>query len=198
MEQLQSVTSLAVKQKKEWGEIVSGFETKNKYVVMDQLGNELFYAVEVGGSFLLRSFLRGMRPFTMDILLSSGERVLQLRRPFRFILSHLDIYDRQGTKIGSLQQRFTILKRLYSVYGAEGQCMAQLVGPILHPWTFHVVRNGVEVGSIKKQWSGMGKEMFTDADNFSATFPPDFDEKQKSILLGAIFLIDFVHFENRK
>ena len=34
-----------------------------------------------------------------------------------------------------------------------------------------------EVGKITKQWSGLGKEMFTDADNFGINFPMDLDVK---------------------
>lgn len=45
------------------------------------------------------------------------------------------------------------------------------------------------VGQIRKQWSGIVKEMFTDADNFGVTFPLDLDVKVKATLLGAIFLI---------
>ena len=40
------------------------------------------------------------------------------------------------------------------------------------------------------------KESFTDADNFGITFPKGIDLSQKAVLLGAVFLIDFVHFEN--
>ena len=45
------------------------------------------------------------------------------------------------------------------------------------------------VGQIRKQWSGIVKEMFTDADNFGITFPMDLDVNIKATLLGAVFLI---------
>ena len=44
-------------------------------------------------------------------------------------------------------------------------------------------------GQIRKQWSGIVKEMFTDADNFGVTFPMDLDAKVKATMLGAVFLI---------
>ena len=53
---LASVADLAVAQKKEWGEILTGFEGQNRYVVLDQSGNELFYAVEEPRSVLARIF----------------------------------------------------------------------------------------------------------------------------------------------
>ena len=56
---------------------------------------------------------------------------------------------------------------------------------------------GQEVGKITKKWSGGMKEVFTDADNFAVQFPSGATEAQKAALLGAVFLIDFVHFENR-
>lgn len=47
----------------------------------------------------------------------------------------------------------------------------------------------VQVGKISKQWTGLAKEVFTDADNFGISFPVDLDVKMKATLLGAVFLI---------
>lgn len=49
--------------------------------------------------------------------------------------------------------------------------------------------NGDEVGKISKQWSGLAREMFTDADFFGITFPMDLDVRMKAVMLGACFLI---------
>lgn len=48
---------------------------------------------------------------------------------------------------------------------------------------------GEKVGKISKQWSGMAREIFTDADFFGITFPLDLDVRMKAVLLGATFLI---------
>ena len=45
------------------------------------------------------------------------------------------------------------------------------------------------VGQIRKQWSGIVKEYFTDADNFGITFPMDLDVNVKATLMAACFLI---------
>ena len=52
-----------------------------------------------------------------------------------------------------------------------------------------------QVGKISKQWTGLVKEAFTDADNFGVSSPLDLDVKIKATLLGAVFLIDFMFFE---
>lgn len=63
-----------------------------------------------------------------------------------------------------------------------------------------------EVGKISKQWGGLAKEYFTDADNFGiqceqccmeslgghlshCTVPMDLDVKMKAVMVGACFLI---------
>nr|CDS31169.1 phospholipid scramblase 2 [Hymenolepis microstoma] len=53
-----------------------------------------------------------------------------------------------------------------------------------------------ELGIIRKEWAGFMREMFTDADDFSVTFPPDLDSKVKALVIGAVFLLDFTYFEN--
>lgn len=45
------------------------------------------------------------------------------------------------------------------------------------------------VGRISKQWSGLLREAFTDADYFGITFPMDLDVRMKAVMIGACFLI---------
>ncbi len=197
MQRLSSISALIVSQKKEWGEILTGFETKNKYVVIDPSGNELYMAVEEGGSILLRIFLKALRPFEIKVLTFDNKPALQLKRPFRFYFHQLNVFDSQGSPLGTIQRRFSILRRIYSVLDGSGREIFQLFGPILHPWTFEIRKNGMEYGKITKKWSGLLKEGFTDADNFGVSFPTGWDIKVKALFLGAVFLIDFVHFENK-
>lgn len=58
--------------------------------------------------------------------------------------------------------------------------------------------DGESVGKVSKQWSGLLKEMFTEADNFGVTFPMDLDVKVKGTLLAAVFLIDMMYFAKNK
>lgn len=55
---------------------------------------------------------------------------------------------------------------------------------------------GESIGRISKQWSGLLKEMFTDADNFGIKFPLDLDVKMKAVLMGACFLIVSFNFNH--
>ncbi|MCH7530885.1 MAG: scramblase [Gemmatimonadetes bacterium] len=197
MKRLESVGKLAVSQKKEWGEILSGFEGRNKYVVSDERGNELFYAVEEPGSVLARLFLKAYRPFAIDVLDRGGKTLLRIERPFRFYFHSASIFDGSGKLVGRVERQFSVLRRLYSVLSNDGNKVFDLFGPLLHPWTFKILEGGRERGMIQKKWTGLLKESFTDADNFGVTFPSDWPVERKTLALGAVFLIDFVHFENK-
>lgn len=197
MERLSSISSLVVSQQKEWGEILTGFETKNRYAISDVSGSRLYLAAEEAGSTLLRWFLKALRPFTIAVLTENGQVVLRVMRPFRFYFHRAEVFDSQGQTLGVIERRFSVLRRIYSVLDSSGEEVFQLLGPILHPWTFQIRNDGVEYGKITKKWSGLLKEGFTDADNFGVMFPAEWDVKLKALFLGAVFLIDFVHFENK-
>jgi len=196
MERLGPTEALVVRQHKEVGEILTGLETKNRYLVMDQVGNDL-YTAEEGGSLILRTLLRALRPFTISLADPQGNLVLRLQRPFRFYFHRLDVYDREGKLLGSIQKRFSFFRRIYTVLDAAGSELFELFGPILKPWTFKIRKGEEEMGKITKKWSGLLKEGITDADNFGVTFPAGSPLLNKALFLGAVFLIDFVHFESK-
>ena len=197
MEELSFANTLVVSQKKEWGEILTAFEAKNRYVVQTEHGNELYHATEEGGSLLLRWILKGFRPFTIVLRTPDGRPVLRLERPFRFYFQKLDVREDGGKLLGTVELEFSMLHRIFRVSDGNGSEICQLYGPILHPWTFQIRQNGREVGKITKKWSGLLKEGFTDADNFAAVLPPGMTVQAKGVLLGSVFLIDFAYFERR-
>jgi len=133
----------------------------------------------------------------MTVMDQQGVEVLQLRRPFRFFFHRLEIADNLGRPLGALQKRFSLLRRIYVIENARGEERMTLFGPILHPWTFKILKQGEEVGKIQKKWSGIGRELFTDADNFGIEFSPAVDPDERMLLIASVFLIDFIHFENR-
>ncbi|KAL5963443.1 Phospholipid scramblase 3, partial [Taenia solium] len=102
----------------------------------------------------------------------------------------------------------------WSILDAEGHLILRLTGPppwyfICLPTAFGLCRNYLQfqlmsadgasqLGTIQKKWSGFLRELFTDADNFSVTFPCDLDSRAKMLVLCAAFLLDFMYFENNR
>jgi hypothetical protein len=68
--------------------------------------------------------------------------------------------------------------------------------PLTPPPLTPRLQDGMEIGHIKKKWSGLAKEFFTDADNFGVSFSPDLALHVKALILAAVFLIDFMYFED--
>ena len=65
---------------------------------------------------------------------------------------------------------------------------------LLNPFFFYNIQlylkdGETQVGKIVKQFSGLGRELFTDGDHFGIHFPMDLDVKMKAVLLGACMLI---------
>ncbi len=99
MDELSTASQLVVTQKKEWGEILSGFEGKNRHVVIDPAGSQLYAAVETSGSLIGRFLLRGLRPFTIDVLDLTGQPVLRVIRPFRFYFHEASVSERTVARL---------------------------------------------------------------------------------------------------
>ena len=192
---------LSVRQRKRWLEILTSFDARNTYLVYDEANNPIVQVQEGGtgfGSVLKRLILAAYRPFTATVTdLGKSTDVLTLRRPFRFIFHRLEVRTTDGQLIGALQKRWTWFRRKYTVENAQGQEIATLFGPFWRPWTFkiQVPDSATELGLIQKKWSGLGKEMFTQADNFWIELDRVQDPQLRTLLFASTVLIDVVHFE---
>ncbi|MBK9033067.1 MAG: scramblase [Myxococcales bacterium] len=192
---------LSVRQRKRWLEILTSLDARNTYAVYDEAGSPVFNVQEQGrgfGSLLKRLFLTSFRPFRSHVEdVTAGRQILALRRPFRFMFHRLEVSTPDGQLLGALQKRWTWFRRKYTVEGANGEELATLFGPFWRPWTFKILLPGQEheVGLIQKKWSGLAKEMFTQADNFWVEFGGVADPRLRALLFSATVLIDVVHFE---
>jgi uncharacterized protein YxjI len=197
-----SYQRLTVRQRKRWFEILLSFELRNAYDVYDQSQMPVLRVREGGSGFLAlvkRLFLGPFRPFRAAVVdLGTEAPVLHLQRPFRFIFHRLEVTTPAGERLGAIQRRWSWLRRIYEIEDAQGQVVANLFGPILRPWTFEV-RVGEQVrGLIRKRWSGLLKETFSDADNFGVELGTLGDARLKVLTFAATVLIDVVHFERSK
>lgn len=192
--------AVEIRQKREWTEIFTDWETRNRYVVRFPSGEELV-AGETGGGFmetLLRGMLKNRRPFTMELREASGQPALRVERPWTWWLSRVEVLDGAGRLIGSVEQEFAFFRRVFRLVGPGGVELGRLTGPFFRPWTFHLEQGGREVGRISKQWGGFFKELATDADTFGLSLGPELSAEARLVALGATFLIDFLYFEDRE
>lgn len=207
---MRRATSFHVKQKVELVEAIIGWETGNKYTVKDQSGNKVFYVGEES-NLCFRQCLNQNRPFTLDVKDSSGADVMKMDRPldcscFCGLLcpDKMSVATPSGQLLGSIEEEFHILNPAFQLKDASGRTQLRIEGPMCafsfggcaSDVVFKVINlAGVPVGTISKEWSGFVRELFTDADYFSMSFPVDLDPAMKAVCLGALFLIDYEYFE---
>ena len=96
--------------------------------------------------------------------------------------------------LGTVKRRFSVIHKLFYVFDSNNKFLCELKGPFWRPWTFGIVQNNQTYGYIKKSWSGILQEIFTDADSFEVQFPDGASDTGKRLLLAAVFILDFVYF----
>lgn len=193
---------LSVRQRKRWLEILLSFEAKNAYDVFDEHQMPVLRVEEQGkgiGSFFKRIVFGPFRWFDAHVL-DPGTRdvVLRLRRPFRFMFHELAVHDADGRLLGKVQRRWSWIRRIYTLHGPADDEVGNLFGPVFRPWTFEIRLGDRPVGIIQKKWSGFGKELFTDADNFRVELGDIPEPELRALAFAATVLIDVVHFERAK
>uniref|UniRef100_A0A336LHY0 CSON014425 protein n=1 Tax=Culicoides sonorensis TaxID=179676 RepID=A0A336LHY0_CULSO len=207
LEALQSLDHLLVKQKVELLEAFTGFETNNKYAIMNIQNQAIFFAAE-DNDCCTRNCFGSVRPFEMQIFNQEQKEIIHLSRPLRCAgcgfpccLQKLQVCSPSGELFGTVQEDWSFFSIEFSIKNASGETVLKIQrsGCFLECCSdvkFDVKSlDGVIVGHVTKQWSGLAKELLTNADNFGIQFPKELDVKIKAVLLGACFLIDFMYFE---
>ena len=189
---------ILIQQTKEWGEILIGFETRNRFDLMGERGETVGHAAEEAGGFgrmLSRNFLGRCRAAKIHVYGPNGEELGRGEKPFRWYFHRMDVYEGQQ-KLGAIQRRFSLLHRIFVVENPAGEEVLRIESPFLRIWTFKLIFAGQQVGVISKKWGGVLREIFTDTDTFGVEWNAQVPEQVRKLLLVATFLIDFTCFEN--
>ncbi|OWA54946.1 Phospholipid scramblase 2 [Hypsibius exemplaris] len=212
LEYLTTLNHLLISQKVELLEAFTGFDTNNKYVILNEQGQQVYYAVE-DTDFCTRLCLGYNRPsdaaLDIGILDHARREVIHISRPlackdccFPCCLQTMDVMA-SGQPIGFIEQEWSLCKPRFRVLNAQREPVLKIQGPCMtcslcRDVEFQVLSSDgqTQVGMIAKKWSGLAKEMFTNADNYGVQFPMDLSVDVKGTLLAATFLIDFMYFDH--
>ena len=167
--QLMKNNLVHVQQVWEGFEIVLGWETRNKYRILDEDGGALAFAAEQSSGFfgtILRQLVGHWRSFRIFIFNQNKEKMYELHFPFRWFFKTLYVTNAHGKKIGHLEERFAIFRKKFDVYDSRGRVIARINSSFFKFWTFEFKLGPQDLGVIRKKWSGALGEFFTDKDNF--------------------------------
>ncbi len=134
-----------------------------------------------------------MTPFHIEIKTAGGEPVISVKRGFTFILSKVDVLDENQNLVGRFKQKFFSIGGKFDVLDPNDQVLCTLKGKWTG-WDFKFVRDTVEFAHVTKKWAGLGKEMFTSADNYILEINKDMpqDSSMRILILAAVMCIDMV------
>merc|ERR1711962_124704 len=207
LEYLLLVEDLVVIQRIEKLEIITRYETNNKYEVYNALGQQNFRLKEDSNA-LSRQWHGSSRSFNILVLDNYDRHIAHFYRPFKwkccgYSMQEIEIESPPGNIIGFVRQEYTCCGSRFTVFDADKTTpLIKIVRPgcqvnygAAH-FELRDLSETTEIGAVRKHWSGFARERFTDADDFSISFPPDLDVKVKASLLGALMLIDFMYFED--
>jgi uncharacterized protein YxjI len=135
-----------------------------------------------------------MTPFNMEIKTLEGQTILTVKRGVSVFLSTVEVLDEKKRVIGKFKQKFFSIGGKFKVLDASERPLCMLKGKWTS-WDFKFISNdGKEFATVTKKWSGLGKELFTSADNYilqiSSEVPAD--NPLRMLIMAAVMCIDLV------
>ena len=188
---------LIVQQRVEMLEAITSFETRNKYAILTPDGEQVCFAYEESGGFS-RVFLNTHRALEIHVVENDGRPVMTADRAFFWFRPQMNVRDGAGRPIGTLNRQWGFFNRKITLTDSARRNVGLIRGRVIpRPFTFFIDDpQGVEVGRITKEWSGLGREMFTDADTFRVEFGhTERSQEMRLMLLAAAIAIDLDFFE---
>lgn len=198
---VQTAQALVIAQRWEVGEFI-GFETRNKYEIRSPEGELIGYAAEqqkgIGG-FLMRQFMGHWRSFDIQLFDAMRTPVASAHHPFRWFFSRLELRDSSGRYVGAIQRRWSWFSKHFIVEDAQRRNVMTVDSPLWRPWTFSFEHNGRPTAVLRKKWSGLFAEGFTDKDRFMIEFSdPALSLDTRMLLVASAIFIDLLYFEHKK
>ncbi len=184
-------------------EHVGVFKLANTYDIVDpETGKKVGLAREKPGGWVI--FLRllisaQLLPTKVEIMESSGEQdegkiVVTIKRGFTLLRAKVQVLIDGDRPIGYFKSKLFSIGGGFWMYDTNDVKIAEVKGD-WKGWNFKFLDlTGKEIGTVTKKWAGLGKEMFTSADNYmiALTDPTKQDPGAKALLLAAGIAIDTI------
>ncbi len=138
-------------------------------------------------------------PTRVDVTeFGTNRLVFSIKRGAAFFRAKVSIVGASGEEMGHFKSKVFSLGGGFWVYDNHGQQVAEVKGD-WKGWNFKFLdASGGEIGAVTKKWAGIGKELFTSADNYIISLNDQAASPATCVLLLAAGLaIDIVFKENQ-
>ncbi len=175
------------------------FKAANNYDILEpETGNILIECREenLGPITKILRFTdyKRMTPFDIELRTPDGQRILRARRGVSFFVSKVEVLDEHDRVVGGFKQKFFSIGGAFTVLDANDAPVCKLKGKWTS-WDFRFLSNSdQEMGHVTKKWAGLGKELFTSADNYMLEISPTVsaNDPMRLLIVAAVMCIDMV------
>lgn len=179
-------------------EHVGMFKAANNFDILDPDSQEMIMTCReenLGGftKFLRFTDYKRMTPFNVEIKTASGEKVLTVKRGVSIFLSTVEVFDENDQLVGKFKQKFFSIGGKFDVLDPADRVLCTLKGKWTS-WDFKFIKGDTEYAHVSKKWAGLGKELFTTADNYMLSMNEQVakDDPIRILVLAAVMCIDMV------
>ena len=132
-------------------------------------------------------------PFNVVVSTPEGHKVLSIRRGVSIFLSKVEVLDENDRLVGSFKQKLFSIGGKFDVLDAQEEVVCTLRGKWTS-WDFRFVQGSSELAAVSKKWAGLGKELFTSADNYMLAIDPGVpaSDARRLLIMAAVMCIDMV------
>jgi uncharacterized protein YxjI len=138
-----------------------------------------------------------MMPTVVNIYETEGTPpVASIKRGFALLRSKIRVVAGDGRSLGYFKSKLFSIGGGFHVYDHADQKVAEVKGN-WKGWDFTFLdANGREIGKVTKKWAGLGKELFTSADNYMISLSNGgSNADHAALLLAAGLAVDVVYKE---
>lgn len=151
---------------------------------------------EPGWTQFLRLLInKQLLPTTVNVYENGGTvPMFSIHRPMAFFRSKIRVTGPGGQSLGYFKSKMFSLGGGFWVFDNADQKVAEVKGD-WKGWNFKFLSiGGAELGTVTKKWAGLGKELFTSADNYMISLSDQAEGNSAAsvLLLAAGLAIDVV------
>jgi uncharacterized protein YxjI len=175
------------------------FKAANNYDILDPNDGTILMECREPALGIFTKLLRftkykSLTPFNVVIQDSNSMNLIRLKRGVSFFRSSVEVFDTNEILLGTFKQKFLSIGGKFRIIDPQGNEICTLSGK-WHSWDFSFNdMQGNKIADVNKKWAGIGKELFTSADNYMLSISDTVKENDpiRQLIVAAVMCIDMV------